>query len=548
MVLGDESVAQEEDSVLTAGTKSAPAVKKGVRKGGAGGRAAQQKNNDSVLDPGVDSTAEGDSILTIGTTASKADRGGQRSSTKLAAAPTRGSRAAKARKEEESVPEAQIEKDLDETDKEADDQQSMIAREPMKPTRATRQKSTQRTASPTLESTDEPASKQPSTKSKGKKKQRQQQKQRLSEDASQLQTELDAEAVRASSQPESAPTRGQKRTSDGKEKVDSSVVVLGNTPQPTIKRGRSKKMQELREPEQANDADLPAAENDETTPQQPPPKLVAKGKKGRTISQQKKGTGSRQVSRQKQPIPVDAVPEPALETEPEPEPEPVSEPESRFETAVEPEPEPEPVPKQRATSSLPPRQQSRAPPQQADTPPKTSQLPPKLSSSPAQSSDAENQPPSSRPSQATKPASPSPSAPTTAQAPMSPSPTRLQPGQAQTPRTSPSKRQQNTITGGLQSTDPWTAVDLEKIFLPSPSSHEARNGADVPGVDDGTLSMEQMMQRVSSPEKEMTVEEWIVWNAGRAEEKMKEECEGMIGVFEREGLRALKTVEGVGCY
>ncbi len=52
---------------------------------------------------------------------------------------------------------------------------------------------------------------------------------------------------------------------------------------------------------------------------------------------------------------------------------------------------------------------------------------------------------------------------------------------------------------------------------------------------------------LTSPEKRMTVEEWIQHNAAMAEEKLRGECERMVGVFEREGGRAMQALEGVEC-
>jgi len=51
--------------------------------------------------------------------------------------------------------------------------------------------------------------------------------------------------------------------------------------------------------------------------------------------------------------------------------------------------------------------------------------------------------------------------------------------------------------------------------------------------------------RLSSPEKKMSVEEWVRWNAGRGEEKLRGECERVIGLFENQGMRALKALEGI---
>ncbi|KAJ9610725.1 hypothetical protein H2200_005502 [Cladophialophora chaetospira] len=52
---------------------------------------------------------------------------------------------------------------------------------------------------------------------------------------------------------------------------------------------------------------------------------------------------------------------------------------------------------------------------------------------------------------------------------------------------------------------------------------------------------------LTSPEKNMTVQEWIEFIAARAEEGLRQEAERVVGVFEREGQRAMGVLEGVSC-
>ena len=160
--------------------------------------------------------------------------------------------------------------------------------------------------------------------------------------------------------------------------------------------------------------------------------------------------------------------------------------------------------------------------------PVISELPPArpTPTSSIQSSDAENQPPSSRPSQLRPPlAILSPSRSQVTRVPLTVS----------TPTRSPSK---NTFSK-LQSTMPWTAVDLEQIFQDTPSTGK-ENDQFASGLDavKGTLT---------SPEMKLTVEQWIQFNAQRGEEKLRTECERLVGKFEGEGVRALKTLEGIVC-
>ncbi|KAL8709422.1 MAG: hypothetical protein Q9220_005805 [cf. Caloplaca sp. 1 TL-2023] len=154
----------------------------------------------------------------------------------------------------------------------------------------------------------------------------------------------------------------------------------------------------------------------------------------------------------------------------------------------------------------------------------SAQATPKMVASP-HSSDAENQPPSSRPS-ALRP-------PLSTQSPSKAQNIRV-PLAATTPTASPSKR---NITR-LQSTFPWTAIDFEKILAGSPA-------ADKENMSIGPVR--DAKQELSSPEKKLTVEEWIRWNAKRGEENLRDDCERLVGRFEGEGVRALKALEGIVC-
>ena len=143
-----------------------------------------------------------------------------------------------------------------------------------------------------------------------------------------------------------------------------------------------------------------------------------------------------------------------------------------------------------------------------------------------QSSDAENQPPSSRPS-ALRP-------PLSIRSSLNPNIIRV-PLSVTTPSTSPSRGN----TSKLQSTLPWTAVDLEQVFRGSPLPNKENNPL-VFGKTSGTSG-----NILTSPEKMLTVEQWIQLNAERGEEKLRNECERLVGIFESQGMRALKTLEGI---
>jgi len=140
-----------------------------------------------------------------------------------------------------------------------------------------------------------------------------------------------------------------------------------------------------------------------------------------------------------------------------------------------------------------------------------------------QSSDAENRPPSSRPSTA-RPAVPSASKELKARTPLV----------ASTP--SPSKR--NANVGFPPSAHPWTPVDIDEVLFGEASDKE---NADLTGVFKNVKGI------LASPEKKMTVEEWIMWNAKNGEERLKRECERLVSQFEKEGGRAMQRLEAIEC-
>ena len=179
--------------------------------------------------------------------------------------------------------------------------------------------------------------------------------------------------------------------------------------------------------------------------------------------------------------------------------------------------------------------------QVATTSPRTNRSPS------AQSSDAENAPPSSLPKDKRPPLqaiSPQISHP------LSPlKKVQIQPPQPGTPTTSraiatllmsPSK------IGGLKSDVPWSAADVELCFQAYSASASPEHGKENEawrwlgaGADE--------LGGLSSPEKKMSVEQWVKEGARQAEERLRIEGERVVGVFEGEGRRALRALEGIVC-
>ena len=156
------------------------------------------------------------------------------------------------------------------------------------------------------------------------------------------------------------------------------------------------------------------------------------------------------------------------------------------------------------------------------------QTTPRPSLSP-QSSDAENHPPSSRPSASRPPlVVKSPSLIERAQ----------EPPATYTPSASAAKRDMTT----LQSTFSWKPVDLDRIFLGSPTDAKENDAFAL-----GAAVVDSIQDGLSSPEKNLSMEEWIQFKAQKMEEKLRNECERLVGKFEVEGVRALRTLEGISC-
>ena len=143
-----------------------------------------------------------------------------------------------------------------------------------------------------------------------------------------------------------------------------------------------------------------------------------------------------------------------------------------------------------------------------------------------QSSDAENHPPSSRPSEVRPPLA--------VQSPTRSQMTRI-PLAVSTPTRSPVK---NTFSR-LQTSVPWTMTDLEQVFQGTPGQEKENNPFN--------LGIDAVKDSLTSPEKKMTVEQWIQFNAQRGEEKFRSDCERTVGKFEAEGMRAMRTLEGIEC-
>jgi len=104
----------------------------------------------------------------------------------------------------------------------------------------------------------------------------------------------------------------------------------------------------------------------------------------------------------------------------------------------------------------------------------------------------------------------------------------------------------------------WSPIDIDGVI----NSKAAISGLLSEVLVDAGLDKENMLPASASPgeickaviggmtekEKGMTVEQWILYNAERGEEKLRLHCESMIAKFKEEGERAVATLEGIEVY
>jgi hypothetical protein len=428
---------------------------------------------------------------------------------------------------------------------------SVIMVDPAPPAKRTRRAvSRQEASQPESSMINSQSSSQPArtTRTRGKAKT----KPRLSEDQNQLQSELEA-AIEESGlirEETPKPARGTKRTSDGMAKVDSSVVMLEHPPEDMQPKKTRRTKKHIAKEAESQPESKEIYKDPQPVPE-PVKKPAAKGKKGKKVAKQ---------------APVEPEPEPEPEPElfvPDTQMEDVAEPGSVLETRELPEPPTKttPVPSNTEPSPAPstptPARHSTSVIRKVQTsgrPPTTAPAKEATPTPSPQSSNAENKPPSSRPSAVRPPL-----------ASIDHQVVRIPLAAGTPPNLSPSKRS-NFVR--VTSTISWSPTDIDNVFLASPvkaaylssdtnSEESDKENAMMADLDKADLNkvgkdkalLNEMVGKVrkglSEREKGMSVEQWVRWNAERGEERLRRECEALVTAFEKEGGRALRVLEGI---
>ncbi|KAI9672064.1 MAG: hypothetical protein M1831_001877 [Alyxoria varia] len=466
----DDTLAKEDESLVSTATTTS-------KKAGSRQRATRSKKvqADDLPSGSMEESLvqDDDSILTVGTTTFKPGR--PRKAAKPKAATKRNTRNTRAKKDSVMDEPTNMDVDVQNPVDYEEPPPEPTGEQPARTRRGAKRAPKQQHEDSSLIIMEEP----PKPKTTRTKKQKQPEP--TPDDASQLPQEKNNEMSSGSKRMVSSSKRGIKRTSDGREKEETSIVLhstkSATPPKASTETNASKKAMPQEEP---------AAKTQDRHSDN-----VEAGDAEASAPKPKRGRG--RPSKQKQKSSSLQLPTAPLESDIE-------------QTAPSHQAEIDRVPDQELRANHQPFENQES-------------MPKPISPSP-QSSDAENHPPSSRPSKTSK------------QMNGNNEPT-MTPVEIKTPFTSPSKR--NKIAEGLKTFVPWDPVDLETAFLPSPPMSY---------VDKQKQAYEKMNQ-MTIAEKRMTVEEWILWNAGKAEEGLKNQCEGMISTFEREGMKALRSVEGI---
>lgn len=120
-------------------------------------------------------------------------------------------------------------------------------------------------------------------------------------------------------------------------------------------------------------------------------------------------------------------------------------------------------------------------------------------------------------------------------------------------RTPPHLKELDEPRGG----NTWQPTDIDTFFT---RTHEAErafvNEIIIDGgLDDLTMTgtipediKAAVLAGLTDVEREMSIEQWVLYNAQRGEEKLRNACEQQTLAFEAEGRRALTAMEGIATY
>ncbi|KAF1952420.1 inhibitor of apoptosis repeat-containing protein [Byssothecium circinans] len=97
----------------------------------------------------------------------------------------------------------------------------------------------------------------------------------------------------------------------------------------------------------------------------------------------------------------------------------------------------------------------------------------------------------------------------------------------------------------------WEPINVDEIFEKAEVFDVVSNIIVDPALDKENIDttgspsalVESIKSRLTTAEKQMTIEEWVLYNAKRGEQQLRAECERQIMAFEAQGRRALAALD-----
>lgn len=122
-----------------------------------------------------------------------------------------------------------------------------------------------------------------------------------------------------------------------------------------------------------------------------------------------------------------------------------------------------------------------------------------------------------------------------------------------TPKKTPSHLRE---VQGQESTTEWQPTDMDVFFANQSDVRGFMNEIVIDaGLDELTVTgntpeeiQVAVLAGLTDTEKGMTIEQWVLYNAKRGEEKLRQACEAQIAAFEKEGMRALEALRAIETY
>ncbi|KAF9700066.1 hypothetical protein EKO04_001516 [Ascochyta lentis] len=109
---------------------------------------------------------------------------------------------------------------------------------------------------------------------------------------------------------------------------------------------------------------------------------------------------------------------------------------------------------------------------------------------------------------------------------------------------------------GVQQTETWEPVDMEGFFGNPEELQGFMNDVVIDAGLDAVVAagakpealQATVLDGLTKSEKEMSVEQWVLYNAQRGEEKLRQACEQQILAFEAQAMRARAAIESLPTY